>query len=197
MMQPTAPMPEGNLKSSIELITLFRDGDQDALNELLERYLPRLQRWAHNQMPFGRRTMEESADFVHDAVLSALKHLGSMEIRRQGSVWAYLCQAVKNRIYDHYRRMFRLPERKELAIEPAADGPSPLELAIGAEAFQRYRDALSSLKDRDRQLVVLRLELELGYDEIAAELGMPSPTAVRMAVTRAVARLADKMSTST
>ena len=194
MIPPTDPMLTGNPKSSIDLFIGFRAGDKDALNQLLERYLPRLKRWASKQMPWGRRTMEETADFVHDAVLNALSHLGSLEIRTQRSLWVYLCQAVQNRIYDHYRHIGRVPGRDELSMEPMAPDASPLELAIGAEAFQRYKEALASLKDGERQAIVLRLELELGYEEIAAELGKRSPAAARMAVTRAIARLADRMS---
>jgi DNA-directed RNA polymerase specialized sigma24 family protein len=40
---------------------------------------------------------------------------------------------------------------------------------------------------------VLRVELGLGFDEIADQLGKPSADAARMAVARAIARLADEM----
>ncbi len=41
--------------------------------------------------------------------------------------------------------------------------------------------------------MVARLELGLSYDEIAKELGKPSADAARMAVTRAVTRLAERV----
>jgi hypothetical protein len=40
---------------------------------------------------------------------------------------------------------------------------------------------------------VLRLEQQAGYEELAVQLGMPSPNAARVAVKRALFRLAEEM----
>ena len=74
-----------------------------------------------------------------------------------------------------------------------AAGTSPEEAAIGAEALERYERALASLKKEERHAIVLRVELGLDYEEIATQLGKPTADAARMAVTRAIVRLADKM----
>jgi RNA polymerase sigma-70 factor (ECF subfamily) len=49
------------------------------------------------------------------------------------------------------------------------------------------------LTEGERQAVVLRVELGLSYEEIAGQLEKPSADAARMAVTRAIARLAAEM----
>jgi DNA-directed RNA polymerase specialized sigma24 family protein len=64
-----------------------------------------------------------------------------------------------------------------------------LETAIRDEEYGRYRRALERLAARDRQLIVARIELQWNYDEIARTLGMPTPDAVRVAVSRALRRL--------
>ena len=74
-----------------------------------------------------------------------------------------------------------------------AAGPTPQQAVISAEEIERYERALASLTKAEQQAIVLRIELELDYTEIAVELGKPSADAARMAVSRAIVRLADKM----
>ena len=73
---------------------------------------------------------------------------------------------------------------------------SPLDEAIGREATERYEAALAELRDEEREAIVARIELECSYDEMAVMLGKPSPNAARVAVRRAVVRLALKMKDS-
>ena len=70
---------------------------------------------------------------------------------------------------------------------------SPLQLAIRQEQRERYEAALSRLKDSDRELIVARLELGMTYEEMAEALGKPSWNAARMAVVRALIRLASEL----
>jgi RNA polymerase sigma-70 factor, ECF subfamily len=187
------PMPEVRADSSVDLLLKAQSGDGEALNELLARYLPRLQRWASGRLPSGVRTMLDTGDLVQDAVMNALRHLNTIEIRTESALQVYLRKAVNNRIIDLYRRAGRRPARQEIPEDVAAGGPSPLEAAIGAEALECYDRALARLKDDDRQAIVLRVELGLDFGEIGTQLGKPSPDAARMAVARAIARLAEEM----
>jgi RNA polymerase sigma-70 factor (ECF subfamily) len=180
-------------ESSMDLLRQAQAGDEQALDDLLARYLPRLQRWASGRLPAGIRTMNDTADIVQDAIINALRNLGGIEIRTDGALQAYLRQSVNNRIIDQYRRHGRRPPREEIPEDAVAAGPSPLEDAIGAEALEHYERALASLREEDREAIVLRVELGLEYDELAIQLGKPSAAAARMAVTRAIARLAAEM----
>jgi DNA-directed RNA polymerase specialized sigma24 family protein len=72
-----------------------------------------------------------------------------------------------------------------------SEEPSPLEQAVKAEAVSRYTNALATLSPRDRQLVVARIEAQWTHNEIARHVGLPTPDAARMAVSRALARLMD------
>jgi RNA polymerase sigma factor (sigma-70 family) len=196
-MHPTQPMPEVKADSSVDLLLKAQSGNEDALNRLLARYLPRLERWASGRLPSGVRTMLDTGDLVQDAVINALRHLNTFEIRTEGALLAYLRRAVNNRITDLYRRAAKRRQvRGEMPEEPeeiAAGGPSPLVAAIGAEALEHYERALATLNEGERQAIVLRVELGLSYEEMAAQLPKPSADAARMAFTRAIARLAAEM----
>ena len=52
---------------------------------------------------------------------------------------------------------------------------------------------LSRLTEEEREAVVTRVEFGLTYAEVAEALGKPSPDAARMAVVRALVKLAREM----
>jgi RNA polymerase sigma factor (sigma-70 family) len=193
MMLDNSLMADARMDSSVELLVKAQSGDGEALNGLLARYLPRLKRWASGRLPTGMRTMLDTSDLVQDAVINALRNLDTLEIRTEGTLQAYLRRAVNNRIIDLYRRAGRRPARQEMPEDAASPAASPLELAIGAEAVESYERALATLSAADQEAIVLRVELGLDFEEIAEQLGKPSADAARMAVSRAIARLANEM----
>jgi RNA polymerase sigma factor (sigma-70 family) len=181
-------------ESSFELIARAQAGDTAALNRLLQRYLPRLQRWASGRLPRYARGMADTNDLVQDVLIATLRHLPRFEQRHEGALQAYLRQAVTNRIRDELRRLEHRTRREELADGLVDPGASPLEVAIGKQAFQRYETALAALDSLEREAVIARLELGCSYDEITLLLGKPSVEATRMAVWRSLKKLATLMS---
>ena len=137
--------------------------------------------------------MHDTNDLVQDAVLAAMRRLEAFEARYQGALQAYLRQAVLNRMRDILRQVHRRPEQIELPDHLADQGRSPLEQAIGAQSLDRYEEALQRLAPPDREAVIGRLELQYSYEELAVVLDKPTTAAARMAVTRAVKRLANEM----
>jgi len=180
-------------ETTIELLELAKGGDSQALDRLLERCVPVLRRWAHGRLPPTARGMNDTADLVQDTIIAAMRRLEAFEARHQGALQAYLRQAVMNRIRDVIRQHKRRPEISGLSEGIQDEATSPLEAAIGAENLERYEAALQRLSPVDREAIVGRLEMLYGYDELATVLGRPSAAAARMAVTRAMKRLAEEM----
>jgi RNA polymerase sigma factor (sigma-70 family) len=185
--------PGDDPESSLDLLLKAQTGDKEARDILLGRYLPRLEHWASGRLPLGVRTMLDTGDIVQEAVINALPRLNTLEVRTEKAFEAYLKRAIKNRIIDVYRRP-RHP-KVEPGTDLAARGPNQFDLVIGAEALERYEQALESLNEHDRQIIVMHVELGFDNSEIAAELGK-SIDAARMALTRALKRLAAEMQRS-
>lgn len=181
------------LDSSFELIQRAQRGDGEALNRLMERYLPRLRRWASGRLPSHARELGDTADIVQDAVIATFRRFDRFELRGEGALQAYLRQAVLNRIIDEVRRVGRRGRRDEIDEAVADGGRSPLELAIGHQAVERYEKALASLSDTERHAVIARIELGYTYDEVAALVGKPTAGAARLAVSRALTKIAALM----
>lgn len=179
--------------SSFDLLRRVRSGDAEALNRLLQRYIPALNRWARGRLPQWARDLSDTQDLVQDTVIQAMKHLETFRPQREGALQAYLRQALMNRIRDELRRAHRRPPPTELPEGMAAKSASPLEEAVGQEALDQYEAALAQLREDEREAIIARVELGQSYDEVAAILGKPSKDAARVAVYRALMRLAEKM----
>ncbi len=181
---------------TMDLIVRAKGGDLDATEALLQRCLPPLKRWAHGRLPTAARGSLDTDDIVQNAALHMLGRLDQFEPRHVGAMQAYLRQSVINRIRDELRRIGRQPPPVELPEDLPSDRTSPLETAIQSEAYERYREALTRLRPKARELVVARIELQWSLAEIAHRFDLPSLDAARMAVRRAVRQLTKTLSAS-
>jgi RNA polymerase sigma-70 factor (ECF subfamily) len=186
-VEPLAP------EATIELLALVKHGDKGALDRLLERCIPALRRWARGRLPQSARGMMDTVDLVQDTFLSAMRRLDAFEPRHQGALQAYLRQAVMNRIRDIMRQRQRRPDQVALPEQLVDEQMSPLDRVIGSENVARYEAAVRRLSPADREAIVGRIELEYSYAELAVVLNKPTADAARVAVTRAMKRLADGM----
>jgi RNA polymerase sigma factor (sigma-70 family) len=180
-------------ETTMELVVRAREGDRMAVEALLQRCLPSLTRWAHGRLPASARGALDTGDLVQEAALHALRRLDVFEPRHVGAMQAYLRLSVINRIRDEVRRVTRHPAPVELPPDHPADATSPLEFAIQAESYERYRQALAAMNARHREIVVARVELQWSLAEIAQRFGMRTADAARMAVSRALKRLSAHM----
>ena len=177
------------LETSSALIAKMKSGDGAAMEALMRRTLPALRRWARGRLPRYARDLMDTEDVVQEAVLSTLKRVGEFEPHHAGSFEAYLRTAIQNKVRDEMRRVARRVVAAELPDDAQSQTPSPLERAVEREAFERYEHALEKLRPAERVAIVLRLEFEHSFEEIATGLGKASPAAARMAVNRALMKL--------
>ena len=180
-------------ETTVELINRVKAGDAAARERLVARCIPPLRRWARGRLPSYARDMLDTEDLVQESVLAALGRIQGFEARREGALQAYLRQALANRIKDVIRYKRRRPLQTELPEDARDQGESPLEQVIGLENTERYEAAMLRLRDTDREAIIARVELRYSYQELAVALGKPSPDAARVAVARAVYRLAHEI----
>ena len=190
------PMTSGGTgpESSMTLLRLARAGDDEALNDLCARYLPRLERWARGRLPAWARSSLDTQDLVQLTITKVARHVGSFEPQHEGAFQAYVRRALLNQIRDEIRRAKRNAAATPLESDRLSLEPSPLEEAIGQELLDRYDAAIERLKESDREAIVARVELGLNWTQVAEALGKNSPEAAHMTVSRALVRLAKEMS---
>ncbi len=192
---PTGTMNDFPIETdaTLPLLRRARDGDADALDRLIARYIPSLERWAHGRLPGWARGVVDTGDLVQEAAIQVFKRIGDFDYRGEGSLHAYLRQAIMNRIRNEMRAAGRRPTTEGLDDGLRDPALSPLDLAMGSEALERYEAALARLRPEERELIIGRAEIGLTYPELADTTGKSSPDAARMAVARALVRLAEEM----
>lgn len=183
-------------ETSFELMQRAKAGDSPSLDRLLSRYRPRLQRWCSGRLPRYARDFTDTEDLVQESLMGLVRTFDTFDYRGEWSIQAFLRKAATNRIRDAMRRFGSRPSAVELSESLASATLSPLEEAMGQEAFGRYLRALDALDDEEREAVIARVELGCSHAEVMQLVDKPSPEAARMFVARALTRLATKMATN-
>ncbi|MEM9302294.1 MAG: RNA polymerase sigma factor [Pseudomonadota bacterium] len=178
-----------DVESTQTLIEKSQTGDETARDALFRRCSERLTRWARGRLPAPARDIADTQDLVQVTLLRAFNQLGRFESRGQGSFMAYLRQILMNRVKEELRRAGRQPDGTERFDIPSGEAGISTQLQEW-QTLERYEKALDTLAGRPREAVILRLEFDLPYAEIADEIDAPSPDAARMTVARALKELA-------
>jgi RNA polymerase sigma-70 factor (ECF subfamily) len=179
--------------TTCNLLVRVREGDRQALDILFARLVPSLQRWARGRLPRWARWGADTSDLVQDALVSTFVRIDAFEPRRKHALRAYLQQAIRNRIRDAIRRSSRHASVSIDDMDLEGGHETQLEEAIGHESALRYRVALEQLPPDEQELIVGRIELGYSYDQLALASGRRTPDAARMAVKRALLRLAEQI----
>ena len=180
--------------NSFELVIRAKTGDERARDVLLARCLPALRRWAHGRLPPSARGAHETHDLIQDTLLQVLDNLDRFNPRHEGAFQGFVRTILANRVRDLARKWNRRGVADPIeGDELPARGLSPLEEAIGSEQRARYEAALMRLRPEDRELIIARIEMGLPYKDMVEMFNKPSVSAVTMAVSRAVVKLAQEM----
>lgn len=185
------PGPRAATSTTAALLRSAQRGDSASREALAERCLPRLRRMAMGRV--SRRSALDPEDAVQETLLRAFSHLETFTPRCEGAFILYLRRILLNVLADHGRKAARHPRPAPLAEEPESQGASPVEEAVGAEAWETYRAAVEKLSEAQREAVVLFVECGMDFPDIAEALESPSPDAARMLVARGVKKLAGLM----
>jgi RNA polymerase sigma-70 factor (ECF subfamily) len=108
--------------------------------------------------------------------------------RRRGNERTWLCQLARGAALDYFRAEERRRRREERAAEPDRGA----ELELPDDYGPVLRQALRTLSAADREVVALRVILELDARTAARVLGI-SPSACTTRLNRALEKLAEKV----
>jgi RNA polymerase sigma-70 factor, ECF subfamily len=127
-------------------------------------------------------------DLAADTFEKALKHWRRFDASR-GSARTWLCQIARTTALDWFRAEERRRRREERAAVPERFEDGGLSPGLSPE----LESALRELSAGEREVIALRILLELDGDEAARVLGI-SPTAVSTRLSRALKKLEERVS---
>ncbi|MBW2278211.1 MAG: sigma-70 family RNA polymerase sigma factor [Deltaproteobacteria bacterium] len=164
------------------LIRKLRDRDERAFREMVETHRDRVFNLTFRML--GNR--EEAEDVAQEVFITVFKSIDSFRGDAKLSTWLYRIAAnhCKNRIKYLARRHDRdkapYDEKSERAIAGASSGPAPAprpdRQLEGLELERLMQQAIASLEEDHRLLIVLRDVEELSYEEICDITGLREGT---------------------
>jgi RNA polymerase sigma-70 factor, ECF subfamily len=156
------------LHEEARIIVRARDGDRAAFAELVERYWQRLFRWLF-QLTRDRHAAE---DLCQETFLRAFAHLNRFQPGTNFTAWIY---RIGHNAFANQCRATR--KREPLPDDLYDRGVGPVEDAIGREAAEDVARALKQLPTDYRAALLLRVEEDLSFRQIAEVLGLTEETA--------------------
>lgn len=132
---------------------------------------------------------EEAEDAAHDTFLKALERWDRFDYRSDGELKAWLLSICRTVVADRRRRPVLLPLDDD-PVDDSTPGPGDelLEREIAGERAEAVRRALDRIDPVERELVRLKLDEGMTFEEIAGGLGA-TVGATKMRYYRALARL--------
>jgi RNA polymerase sigma-70 factor (ECF subfamily) len=152
--------------SDAELLAAFRAGDRNAFEALVRRY----QRPVLGIARRFARDDDDAEDLAQRAFINASERA---EGWRGGSFKSWLFRIVINLAKNHIRDVARFDRSTEAAeLEARSEASSPEERIARTQQQRALREAVAKLPRRQREVLLLRIDGDLPFAEVAATLGI-------------------------
>ena len=197
-------MRRTNNQKTQQLVTLAKDGDESALDQLCQVYSERVRWMVRLRMNKELRSKLESMDLAQDVLIHALRGLGDFTYKNEGDFIRWLSKIAQNALRDNLDKLHadKRNVRKELPLDgyrsttnsKFVGSPGPIDITTPSMIMSRREDlakleeAIDMVKPEYREVIVLTKIEGLSYREIGDRLSK-SDDAVRMLLSRAMASL--------
>lgn len=186
-----------------ELVRRASTGDGEALEALLVQHLPALHGFVRLRAGPSIRSREETVDLVQSVCREILDHRERFTQPSSNGFRRWLYATALRKIghrAEHWRAVKRdaarevgLPVSREDILMAYGSVCTPSRAAEAREEMERVEGAFDELPEHYREVVLLRRIAGLEYAAIAEQVGK-SEVAVRTILSRALAKLADRLS---
>jgi RNA polymerase sigma-70 factor (ECF subfamily) len=186
------------------LVGRAQDGDREALDHLLERYQDRLRRIVRVRLGQRLSGHVEIMDIVQETCEVAARRIQNLELHSPASILHWLSRIAENKIHDAYNYHFaqKRDRRRDQRIDAARDDEStagppalqgsttlPDERAWKKELREILDDALSTMPDDQREVILQRDYCGADWEQVAEALGRDNVHAAQELHRRAWIRL--------
>ena len=180
--------------TDVELVRGALDGAEPAFREIVLRY----QRPVYGLIVRMVRDQGRAEELAQDTFVKAFRALHTYDVQRKFSAW--LLTIAHHAAIDELRKGCLKTQSLD---EMTEDGPKPREfvdpnsatpavIAERAELAAALQTAIGRLRPEYREVVTLRYERELDYEEITEITGLPMGT-VKSSLHRARKELAEHL----
>ena len=163
-----------------EMIQAVLEGDPQAYRVLVERYERRIYFVVYGMV----RNTEDARDLAQEAFVKAFQNLH--RFRLDSKFYTWICRIAMNLSIDHLRKMkhrghaefdeMRSKSEGAQVVRLHSQNMDPSEAASRKQVLKTIMDAVDTLPDDQRQVLVLRELEEMPYREISEILDVPEGT---------------------
>lgn len=175
---------------TVHLLARVRQGDAQALEELIGRHRPALRRFVELRLDARLNPRLDPSDVVQEAQLEVARRIRDYLDREPMPFWLWLHRTTYENLI-RLRRVHVEAERRTVKREVALPDASSVLLArklfagdhwpgqqlVDEEIRRRVQEALTKLDEIDREVLQLRAFEGLENDEVAQVLGLEPGTA--------------------
>jgi RNA polymerase sigma-70 factor, ECF subfamily len=162
------------------IVERARTGDRAAFQELFEKYHRRAFAIALGVV----KRPEDALDVVQDAFIKVHKHIATFQ--GSSSFYTWLYRIVMNLSIDHIRKARKVTEwgddmqREDDAgdgtLSPRMPDENPSKAVVRRELSAKIMQALDTLPEYHRAVIILREVEGMSYEEMAQVLDVPKGT---------------------
>ena len=169
-------------------------GNDTALVLLIDRYTP----IAYNYVRRLCGNDEEASDITQDSIIKMWRNIGSFK-KEKGSFKTWIWKIIRNTTFDALRKRphaniafsaFDKEEGNAITDNLASEGPLQNEMFAHAEDVATLEIAMQKLSPQARDVLLLRYQEGLTFEEIGTTLNKPLNT-VKSRHHRAIKSLKD------
>jgi RNA polymerase sigma-70 factor (ECF subfamily) len=160
-------IPSRAVASDEELMARLQEGDERALEQLMQRYQAQLYGF------LSRRVGSAADDVFQETWIRVVRARERFDLERRFAAWLY--QIANNLCRDRYRRVNAMRRAVDTfrSEDETLREPSPEPQLADRDEM---RERVLALPERLREVLVLRYYEELGEDEMSRVLGVPRGT---------------------
>lgn len=170
-------------QQELDLALAAKAGNSEAFGRLYEMYIKKIYDFV-----YYKTLNKEAAEDITSIVFT--KAWDRIEQFKKDSFSAWLYTIARNAVIDFYRREKRYDDIDDCwDLADKVDFMANIDNNLNVDLI---REAMRSLKDRDREILIMRFWLDLSFAEIAERLNKKEG-AVKMALGRTLKDLKNKI----
>ncbi len=160
------------------LVENARKNEAEAFGRIVDAYQSRIIGFVSRMVP----TEEDALDVAQEVFIRAYQHLDRFDSRSSLRTWLF--KIAHNLCIDRARRAKRTP--LQLSVSAGVQGESdwdlldqtegPEDLVINQELRDIVEEAIASMSDKLREVLLLHEEQEMAYEEISQAIKVPVGT---------------------
>lgn len=187
-------MPNGEEDDRITLLNRAREGDEAALNKLLDVLRPEVRSYLEGQLQSHPATSAQAEELTQEVLVRIARSVESCEATTGGELWSWVTTIARNARTDRFRKRKREMERRtwdaeqsllarttlrevfgETAVPEVGEEGNPLDTVLGRILLE----AQGELSEGTREVVRRKVLLHETWRDTGAAIGTSGSGAKR------------------